>query len=282
MLKNSLILKLSNNTHRIKINSMIFKNNSLLHCVKTYHQCFDAMALPVSKHYKSCLCLVCRDYLVLSCQQHLVLFSKKMIDSFFKLLMKLKLNTAFLSNISFFTKTSYCFITKAISVFKKSDIITVKNILKLRILPSMYAVYMHFPQVIALCRILQSTTYAGKRYIKLLTIYQKPRENTIADAHHRHFTKGKYHLSVLQYIVYRGNRTIVSSTIAILPGENTICQSHHSYFTKVISLLSAQPYSNYLYKTAICNLNRWQSLLTSGFACHFTLYKPDLLIFKFY
>ena len=261
---------------------MNFLNNNLLHCVKTYHKCFDAMAMPVSKHYKNCLSLVCRDYLMLSCQQHLVLFSKKMIDSFFKLLMKLKLNTAFLSNISFFTKTSYCFITKAISVFKKSDIITVKNILKLRILPSMYAVYNYFLHVIALCCILQYTTYSGKRYIKLLTIYQKPRENTIADAHHRHFTKGKYHLSVLQYIVYRGNRTIVSSTIAILPGENTICQSHHSYFTKVISLLSAQPYSNYLYKTAICNLNRWQSLLTSGFACHFTLYKPDLLIFKFY
>lgn len=261
---------------------MNFLNNNLLHYVKIFHKCFDAMAMPVSKHYKNCLSLVCRDYLMLSCQQHPVLFSKKMIDTFFKLLLKLKLNTAFLSNISFFTETSYCLIIKTISVFKKSDIISLKNILKLRILLPMYAVYKHFLHVIAFCCILQSTTYAGKRYIKLLTIYQKPQENTIADTHHRYFTKGKYQLSVLQYIVYRGNWAIVSSTIGILPRENTICHSHHSYFTKVIILLSAQPYSNYLRKTAICNLNKWQAFLISGFACHFTLYKPDLLIFKFY
>ena len=258
-----------------------FVYNLLYEC-DAYYTCIDAIAILVSKLCKCTDSLIFRDYIMFSCQLNLVLFSQSIINYFFKLRLKLKLNTAFLSNISFFTETSYCSTIKTISVFKKSDIISLKNILKLRILLPMYAVYKHFLHVIAFCRILQCTTYAGKRYIKLLTIYQKPQENTIADTHHRHFIKGKYHLSVLQYIVYRGNRAIVSSTIAILPRENTICQSHHSYFTKVISLLSAQPYGNYLRKTAICNFNKWQAFLISGFACHFTLYKPDLLIFKFY
>lgn len=258
-----------------------FVYNLLYEC-DAYYTCIDAIAILVSKLCKCTDSLVYRDYITLSCQLNLVLFSQSIINYFFKLRLKLKLNTAFLSYVSFLPETVFCFALKLSTVFDKFDIINMKNILKLRILLPMYAVNKHFTCFFAQCRIQQYTYNTGKRYIKLLTIYQKPVENSFADANHRYFTKGNYLLTTLHYILYRGKLAIDSSTIAYLPEENTYCQSHYSYFTEVIGLLSAQPYSNYLQKTATYYLNKWQSLCISGLACHIILQKPDILVNKIY
>ena len=251
--------------------------DKLYFSINADNKSIEAIVMPLSVDNSCVYHKVYQIYCILSCLLNLILMCKQLRYGISNSLKTLKLNLAYTSHILFLLKGLYCFLKKQLKSVNKLNINTVKNILNLRILLLKYAAYMHFTCYFALCRIHQNPTYSGKRYIKLLTIYQKPGENGIADAIQRHFTKVKYLSKALLYILYRSKQAIVSSTIAYLPRENTYCQSHYSYFTKVTGLLKAQLYSNYLRKTAICFLNKWQCLYNLGFACHFLLPKPNVL-----
>ena len=128
-------------------------------------------------------------YSILSCLLNLILMCKQLKYSISNSVKALKLNLAYTLHILFLLKSFYCFLRKQLKSVNKLNINTVKNILNLRILLLKYAAYMHFTCYFALCRIYEYPTYSGKRYIKLLTIYQKPGENGIADALQKHFTQ---------------------------------------------------------------------------------------------